>query len=738
MTEPYRDPSLPIQARVDDLISRMTLAEKVGQMLQLDGRVQPVEQVETYTPGSLLHILDEKLEPALAAAARTRLGIPLLIGEDGIHGHSFHAGATIFPTQLALAASFDTSLVYEVARVTAREMATTGAHWTFSPVLCIARDLRWGRVDETFGEDTLLIAELGAAMIEGYQGRGLDDPEGVLATAKHYAGYSETQGGRDASEADLSRRKLRSYFLPPFERAVAAGSRAFMTGYSSIEGLPSTANRWLLTDVLRGEWGFEGILVTDWDNVGRLHWGQRIVPSLVEAAVIAVRAGNDMMMVTPGFYEAAQEAVARGLLAEAEIDAVVRRILRLKFEMGLFENVRAPDYAAQERIIGCAEHREVALRAARESLVLLENDGFLPLDATRLKRIAVLGPNADDDVSQLGDWSLGASQYPPEAGKHPRECTVTVVDGIRAEAPHLEVLTAPGCSILDADTSGVAAAVEKLRAADVGVVVLGDRVECAGENNSSATLELLGGQVALLDAVAESGKPFVLILISSKPLVLPASAAKARAIIATFNPGMLGGTAIAEALFGALNPQGKLPITFPRHVGQQPIYYCHLPHRHGLRYVDMTFDPAYPFGYGLSYTRFEYSELRLSSASLTANQALDVEIDVTNRGERAGVEIVQAYVRDVVTSVTWPARLLVGFARVALAPGERKTVQLSVPFERLSLVDAFEQRIVEPGEFEIQVGGSSRDQDLVSARFEVAGELSPLGRIPGMSRLQSA
>ncbi len=732
MTEPYRDPELPIAERVEDLIARMTLAEKVGQMLQLDGRSEAVEQVQRYAPGSLLHILDEKLEPALAAAARTRLGIPLLIGEDGIHGHSFHAGATIFPTQLALACSFDPELLREVARVTAREMSTTGAHWTFSPVLCIARELRWGRVNETFGEDALLIAELGAAMIEGYQGRGLDDPEGVLATAKHYAGYSETQGGRDASEGDLSRRKLKSYFLPPFARAAAAGCRAFMTGYNSIEGLPSTANRWLLTEVLREEWGFEGILVTDWDNVGRLHWGQRIVPSLVEAAVVAVRAGNDMIMVTPGFYEAAQEAVARGLLAEAEIDVVVRRILRLKFEMGLFENPRAPDYAAQARVIGCAEHRAVALRAARESLVLLENDGTLPLAAAQLRRIAVLGPNADDDLAQLGDWSLGASQYPPEAGKHPRGCTVTVLDGIRAQAPDVQVVWARGCGVLDGDTSGIPAAMELLKSADLGVLVVGDTVECNGEGRSSATLELLGAQNALIDAAAQSGKPFILILLSGKPLVLPPSAARARALLACFNPGMLGGTALAEVLFGAQNPSGKLAITFPRHVGQQPIYYCQLPHRHGGSYVDMTYEPAYPFGFGLSYTRFEYSDLRLANEVLSPGCPLELELEVANVGPRDGVEIVQVYVSDLVTSVTWPSRLLVGFSRVALRRGERRTVSFVIPFERLSLVDAFEQRVVEAGEFELLVGGSSRDADLLRATFEVSGELAPLARIPGI------
>src|SRR5882724_9342476 len=324
MTEPsserplYRDASQPTLRRVDDLLSRMTLAEKVGQMLQHDGQTDPLKAVREKQPGSMFHLLNERLAETMDAAAGTRLGIPLLIGEDAIHGHSYHPGATIFPTQLALSASWDPELLEQVARVTAREMATTGAHWTFSPVLCLTRDQRWGRTGETFGEDPFLIGELGAAMIRGYQGKGLDDPNGVLACAKHFAGYSETQGGRDASEADISRRKLRSFFLPPFERAARAGCMTFMTGYQSIDGLPSTANRWLLCDVLKEEWGFQGIVVTDWDSVARLHYEQRIVPTMLEASVLAVRCGNDLVMVSSEFYPSAQAAVSRGLLDESE------------------------------------------------------------------------------------------------------------------------------------------------------------------------------------------------------------------------------------------------------------------------------------------------------------------------------------------------------------------------------------------------------------------------------------
>ncbi|HEY6080259.1 MAG TPA: glycoside hydrolase family 3 N-terminal domain-containing protein [Polyangiaceae bacterium] len=730
---PYRDPALPLEQRVEDLLGRMTLAEKVGQMLQWDGQSDPLKAVREMQPGSMFHILNERLAQAMDAAAQTRLGIPLLIGEDGIHGHSFHPGATIFPTQLAMAASWDLELLEQVARVTAREMATTGAHWTFSPVLCLTRDLRWGRTGETFGEDPFLIGELGAAMIRGYQGKGLDDPEGVLACAKHYAGYSETQGGRDASEADISRRKLRSFFLPPFERAVRAGCLTFMTGYQSIDGLPSTANRWLLQDVLKQEWGFEGILVTDYDNTGRLVYEQRVAPSLVEAAVIAIRCGNDLIMATRGFFEAAQQAVARGLLLEHELDVVVRRILRLKFRMGLFENPRRPELGAQARVVACDEHRELNLRAARESIVLLANDGILPLDAGKWTKLAVLGPNADNPVAQLGDWSLGASQYGPEYGRHPRELTTTVLDGIRARVPQAQVTHAAAGNLWSHDEALVAEAVSLAAAADLAVVVVGDDIPFIGETRSTGTLELLGGQNALIDGVAATGVPFVLVLVASKPLVLPASAARARAIVECFNPGMRGGQALAEILFGDQSPCGKLTVSYPRHVGQQPIFYSQVRGQHGDRYADITQEPLFPFGHGLSYTQFSYHELRVTTPLLQTGQDLQLEVVVSNDGERAGTEIAQVYVSDLTTSVTWVNRSLVGFERVTLQPGEKRQLQLVIPCERLSLVDAYEQRVVEPGDFELMVGGSSRLSACLRGKFSVAGQAFSFDRIPGVS-----
>ena len=397
-TPAYRNPTLSVEDRVADLLGRMTLEEKVGQLLMVDARSADLSFINTRQPGSILHILGEKVGRAMDLAAQNRLGIPLLVGEDAIHGHSFWPGATIFPTQLAMACSWNPALLEQVGRVTAAEVVPTGIHWTFSPVLCLTRDLRWGRVDETFGEDPYLIGEFGAALIRGYQGSGLDDPTGILATAKHYAGYSETQGGRDASEADISPRKLRSYFLPPFERAAQAGAMTFMTGYQSMEGVPSTANRWLLTEVLKDEWGFKGVLVTDWDNVGRLVKEQKVCATYAEAATVAIRAGNDIIMTTPEFYEGALEAVHSGQLAESEIDAPCARLLALKFHMGLFENPRRPDLAQATVEINRPEHRAVNLEMARQSLVLLQNNGLLPLDPHQIKSLAVIGPNADDDL----------------------------------------------------------------------------------------------------------------------------------------------------------------------------------------------------------------------------------------------------------------------------------------------------------------------------------------------------
>ncbi len=708
-TPAYRDATRSLEDRVSDLLSRMTPEEKIGQLMQLTGQFDFEKDIREMQPGSMLHILGERMNRAIDCAARTRLGIPILFAEDCIHGHSFWKGATIFPTQLSLACSWHTDLLARVARVTAAEMRATGVAWTFSPVLCLTRDLRWGRVGETFGEDPHLIAELGAAMIRGYQGRGLGDPEGVLATAKHYTGYSETQGGRDASEADLSRRKLRSYFFTAFERAAREGCATFMTGYQSIEGVPSTANRWLLRDVLRGEWGFEGVLVTDWDNCGRLVWEQRVCATYAEAAALALKSGNDLIMATPRFFEGARAALAEGRITEADLDEPCRRILALKFRLGLFEDPRRADLAKAAVVVNSAPHREAALAAARESLVLLRNDGVLPLAPT-VRRIAVVGPNANDDLSQLGDWSLGGCQYTPEHGKHPRGLTVTVLDGLRERfgATH-QITHSRGCGIEQAERELIPAAVAAARQADLVVAVVGDSLPFIGELRSTATLEMQGGQLELLAALAETGTPLVVVLINSKPLVLPPAVREAAAIIEAFNPGMLGGQAIAELIAGDLNPSGRLPISIPHHVGQQPIFYSQVRGQHGDRYADLTQQPLYPFGFGLSYTRFAYSGLRVLGEAPRVGEPVRIAFTVANVGPRDGVEVAQVYVRDEITSVTWVQRELKAFRRLEIAAGQSVHVELELPADAFSLVNADGQRVIEPGDFTLFVGPSSQE-----------------------------
>ena len=759
---PYRDPALPIAERIDDLLARMALREKVGQMLQLDARGGVADIVMNMHAGSILHASPERMLEAIDLAAATRLGIPLLTADDCIHGHSFWPGATIFPTQLGMAATWDPALVERVARVTAVEVSATGIHWTFSPVLCITRDLRWGRVGETFGEDPFLIGELGSAMVRGYQGDGLTDPTAILACAKHFAGYSETQGGRDASEADISRRKLRSWFLPPFERVAREGCRTFMIGYQSTDGVPITANRWLLREVLRDEWGFTGTLVTDWDNVGRMVWEQQVCADLAEAAAVAVRAGNDLVMTTPGFFEGAQEAVARGLLTEEEIDAAVRRILTVKFELGLFEDPRRPDVARQAAAIGTAAHAEVNLEVARRSLVLLRNDGTLPLeggfvadDAGRAVRtgeaavrrtIAVVGPNADDPVAQLGDWAGTSGQVDWMMDGHPRETVETVLDGFRAVVPESWTVThARGADIAelgpdpagetfpdgqprppvvhaaDPDAVLMAEAVAAARGADHVVAVVGDTIGLFGEGRSTATLDLVGGQVALLDALAATGTPMIVVVISSKPHVLPPSALYAAAVVQAFNPGMRGGRAIAELVLGLVEPSGRLPVTFARHVGQQPVYYNQIRGQHGDRYADLTQDPLFAFGEGLSYTSVKYSDLRVLTPEVAVDAVVRAEVTLTNTGARPALETVQVYTSDLVTSVTWASKELKAYRQVMVAPGESVTVLLEVPAADCTLVTAEGRRVVEPGEFELLVGPSSRDGALQRAHFVVAG-----------------
>ena len=771
-TMPYKNPDLPVEERIADLLGRMTLEEKVGQMMQLDARSADLDElIVNKHVGSVLHTRPEDLPRVVEAVdTKTRLNIPVLIGDDCIHGYSFWPGATIFPEQLGMAVSWDPEKVQAAGRATAEEVAATGVHWTFSPVLCIARDTRWGRVGETFGEDPTLIGEMASAIVKGYQGGAkAGEPlpkDAVLACAKHFAGYSETQGGRDASEADLSHRKLESWFLPPFERVAKEGCGTFMLGYESIEGVPVTFNHWLLSEKLRGEWNYQGTLITDWDNVGRSVWEQHVKPDYTHAAADAVKAGNDLVMTTPQFYEGAIEAVRTGMLDEALIDEAVSRILALKFRLGLFEDPRLPDAERIKAVIGSDEHQRLNLEVARESVALLKNNGALPFEPSSAdgpKRIAVVGPLADDAQMQLGDWAGNSGQVDWMPDGHPREMIDTVLDGFKALVPEdWEVAYSRGANIVDLIPDpegetfpdgqprpkvGVSAAfdqalldeaVENARRSDLIVAVVGDVMQMIGETCSTATLELLGGQNALIDALAavarETGKPFAVVLMSSKPMVLPASVIGTNGVVVDMtpaegvsallwapSPGMKGGRAIAEIILGQVEPSGRLPITFPRHAGQLPVYYNQIRGQHGNRYADLTQDPAFAFGEGLSYTTFAYGEVVIDGADtpFATDGTVHASVTLANTGDRPGVEVVQAYVGDLVTSYSWTDRELKAFRRVELQPGESATVTFDIPVADCTIVDPDARRIVEPGEFELLIGHSSRREDLKRATFTV-------------------
>lgn len=769
---PYKNPELPTEERIADLLGRMTLEEKVGQMMQLDARSGDLDDlIVNKHVGSILHTSPADLPRAVETVnTKTRLGIPLVIGDDCIHGYSFWPGATIFPEQLGMAVSWDSEKVQAAGRATAEEVSTTGVHWTFSPVLCIGRDTRWGRVGETFGEDPYLIGEMASSIVKGYQGGAkAGEPlakDAILACAKHFAGYSETQGGRDASEADLSHRKLESWFLPPFERVAREGCGTFMLGYESIEGVPVTFNKWLLSDKLRGAWNYQGTLITDWDNVGRSVWEQKVKPDYVHAAADAVKAGNDLVMTTPQFYEGALEAVRTGLLDESLIDAAVSRILALKFRLGLFEDPRLPDQERIDAVIGSDEHQRLNLELTRESVALLKNNGSLPFAADDAKRIAVVGPLADDAQTQLGDWAGNSGQVNWMPDGHPRHMITTVLDAFKQLAPAgCNVVHSRGANIVDlvpdpedefypdgqprpkigvsaaVDQAMIDEAIENARQSDLVVAVVGDVVQLIGEGCSTGTLELLGGQNALLEALSnvarETGKPLVVVLMSSKPMVLPASvigtngvivdesaAEGTSALLWAPSPGMKGGQAIAEIILGITEPSGRLPITFPRHAGQLPVYYNQIRGQHGNRYADLTQDPAFAFGEGLGYTTFEYGEPAITnvpdSGAFTESDTVHAEITLTNTGERKGIEVVQAYIGDIVTSYSWTDRELKSFKRVELEPGESKTVAFDIPVADCTIVDPDANRIVEPGEFELLVGHSSRREDLKRTVFTVA------------------
>ncbi|WP_410483042.1 glycoside hydrolase family 3 N-terminal domain-containing protein [Sphingobium sp. KCTC 72723] len=742
----YKDASAPIEARVDDLLSRMTLDEKIAQITTVwDGKVAIYDErlqldmakLRGKFPNGLGHFArpsDAKgaVSPRVAkgrdprqtvalvnalqkwAITETRLGIPILFHEEGLHGYAA-IGATSFPQSIAMASSFDTDMLREVNAVIAREIRSRGVSLVLSPVVDIARDPRWGRIEETFGEDPYLVGEMGVAAVEGLQGAGrarILPPGKVFATLKHLTGHGQPESGTNVGPAPYSERELRENFFPPFEQVVTrTGIEAVMASYNEIDGVPSHANRWLLDDVLRREWGFQGAVVSDYSAVDQLMSIHHIAGSLEEAAIRALDAGVDADLPDGISYVLLGKLVREGKVSQAKVDLATRRMLELKFRAGLFENPYA-DAAASEKITNNAQARALALTAAQRSITLLKNDGMLPLKPEGT--IAVIGPSAA--VARLG----GYYGQPPH--------TVSILDGIKAKVgTRANIVFAQGVKITEDDDwwadsvtksdptenrKLIAQAVEAARNVDRIVLTLGDTEQSSREgwaNNhlgDRPSLDLVGEQQELFDALKALGKPITVVLINGRPASTVKVSEQANAIIEGWYLGEQGGNAVADVLFGDVNPGGKLPVTVPRSVGQLPMFYNAKPSaRRG--YLFDTTDPLYPFGFGLSYTTFALSPPRLSAASIGTGGTTTVSVDVRNSGARAGDEVVQLYIRDKVSSVTRPIKELKGFERVTLKPGEVRTVTFTIRPESLWMWNDKMERVVEPGDFEVMTGNSS-------------------------------
>lgn len=740
---PWLDSTLPVDERVRLLRSAMTIEEKVAQMVQVSYSLVSESEADDWArlgAGSFLHTLGDNARRIQRLATESRLGIPTLFGIDAIHGHGIHNGATIFPSQLALAASWNPALAELMGEVTAREVAAEGLHWTFSPVFCLGRDLRWGRIDETFGEDPFLAGKMGAATVRGYQGENPANPERIAACAKHYIAYGESSGGRDSYDSSVSMRAVRETFLPPFREAVKAGCLTFMAGYQSVDRVPCSAHRKLLRDVLKGELGFDGFVVTDWQNVTSLRERQKLGRDAKEVSKIAIEAGNDLIMTSPEFYRAALELVAEGSVPVSAIDEAVDRVLTVKFRVGLFdvrEKVKtlpiADDPTARDdaATFGRKEHLEASLETARRSIVLLKNDAVggrpaLPIgpEGRAVKTIAVIGPNADSVRAQFGDWTFFTHPV-PHYDAVPTFRVTTMLDGIREEAriAGARVLFDKGCDILDPANESIARAVSIAKKADVVFLAVGDSLIQTGETHDRANLALTGAQDALAEALARVCKkrkvPLVAILVNGKPLEFARVAAASDAILETFNSGTLGGKALAEIAFGRVNPSGRLPISFPRTTGQLPVYYNQIPGWHTDRYCDCEPTPLFAFGEGLSYATFRYDSVRLSKARAKAGDAIEVLVTLTNTGSRAGIETVQVYATDRVASIVTPVRTLKGFVQVTIPAGATVTASVPLSVSDLSIITPDERTVLEPGEFEIQAGHDSRPESLISAVLTV-------------------
>ena len=738
----YKDPTAPIEKRVESLLSQMTLEEKVGQMNQFCG-VEHVAQKDKKTQsdnqdaqgfypginadtlrkwtregriGSYLHVLTaEEANELQALAMESRLGIPLIFGIDAIHGNCLAPNNTSYPTSIGLASSFDTEMAYKIARQTALEMRAMNMHWTFNPNVDVARDARWGRSGETFGEDPYLVGEMGLALVNGYQGdmQGGDD---VLACIKHCIADSQPINGANHAPSDISERTLHEVFLPPYEKAIRkGGAGSLMMAHNEINGVPCHKSKWLMEDKMRGEYGFTGFVVSDWMDIERIHSLHKTVENRKEAYYQSIMAGMDMHMHGIHWNEEVAELVREGRIPESRIDESVRRILTAKFRLGLFEHPYC-DIEEGNKVRMCAEHRATALEAARNSIVLLKNDGILPLDVKKYKRVLVTGINADDE-NIMGDWS--APQKP--------ENVTTILEGLREVAPSTDfIFVDQGLTPKKMTLANVDKAAKVARTTDLNIVVAGETslrarrgAKTCGENQDRAEIHLFGLQQELVKKVAASGKPTILIIVAGRPQSVVWESENLPAIVNAWEPGMYGGQAVAEILYGKVNPSAKLSMTIPRTAGQVQMYYNHKPSHYRYKLQDIPNEPLYPFGFGLSYTTYEYSDLQLSKSEIAPNENIEVSVTIKNTGAREGVEIAQLYIRDCISFVTRPVKELKGFKRVALKAGESKRITFTLTPEHLQYYNLEMERVVEPGTFKVMVGGSSRDKNLLTAEFEV-------------------
>ena len=706
-----------VEQRVNALLARMTLAEKLGQLQQLDGegngnfRPEHLDLVRKGLLGSTLNVRGAQRTNQLQRVAmnESRLKIPVLFGFDVIHGYR-----TIFPIPLGEAASWDPALAERSAAVAAQEARNSGVHWTFAPMVDIARDPRWGRITEGAGEDPFLGAAFARARVRGFQGNDYSAPDKVLACAKHWVAYGAAEGGRDYNTTEVSENTLREIYFPPFKAAVDAGVGTFMSAFNSINGVPATANAFTLTKVLRDEWKFDGFVVSDYTSVRELI-NHGVAGNEEDAAAMALNAGVEMEMVSRSYNAFGQKLLQEKKLSQATIDEAVRRILRMKFRLGLFDRPYT-DEPGEKASLMKPESVRLAREIAARSTVLLKNDrDTLPL-SKNVGSIAVIGPLADDRGAQLSCW----------AGDGKEEDMVSPLAGIRAKvSAQTKVGYAKGSDVKGDSTAGFQEAVNLAKQSDVAIVVVGETADMVGEAASRSTIDLPGRQLELVQAIQATGKPTVVVLVNGRPLSVGWIAGNVPAILESWMGGSQGGHAIADVLFGDVNPGGKLPVTFPRSVGQIPMYYNYLntgrppeaENKYTSKYLEMPWTPLYPFGFGLSYTKFKISNLQLSAPRISANGKLTVSVEVENVGQRVGDEVVQLYIRDPVATMSRPVKELKGFQRVMLQPGEKRRVQFVLDREHLGFWNRAMRYVVEPGEFRVMVGSNS--VDVLEAKFQV-------------------